>query len=97
MDRLRRKSLLLTAYLELLLINELADQVTIVTPADPSERGCQLSLVFNFDIDETAKKVQAAGIVFDIRRPNVMRIAPVPLYNSFGDIFEFVSALKSVL
>jgi kynureninase len=59
--------------------------------------GCQLSLVFNFDIDEAGKKVQAAGIIFDIRRPNVMRIAPAPLYNSFSDVFDFVSALKKVL
>lgn len=97
MDRLREKSLLLTGYLEMLLHQELPAEVTIVTPTDTASRGCQLSLVFNFDIDEAAKRVQAAGIMFDIRRPNVMRIAPAPLYNSFGDVFEFVSALKKVL
>lgn len=97
MDRLRAKSELLTGYLEMLLKQELSEHITIVTPTNPAERGCQLSLVFDFDIDEAAKKVQAAGVIFDVRRPNVMRIAPAPLYNSFGDVFDFVSALKVVL
>lgn len=94
MDRLRAKSLLLTGYLESLLKSELPDRVKILTPSDPAQRGCQLSLSFDIDIDEASKRVAAAGVMCDIRRPNVMRIAPTPLYNSFSDVFEFVQLLK---
>lgn len=97
MDRLRAKSLLLTGYLETLLRSQLSDRVKIITPADPARRGCQLSLSFDIDIDEASKRVAAAGVMCDIRRPNVMRIAPTPLYNSFADVYEFVSLLQKVI
>jgi kynureninase len=89
--------LLLTGYLEYLLRSELSDHVTIFTPSNPDERGCQLSLSFKIDIDEIFKKLQEHGIMCDVRRPNVMRIAPTPLYNSFYDVYEFVTILKKVL
>jgi kynureninase len=94
MDRLRAKSILLTGYLEYLLRTELSGRVKIITPTEPSRRGAQLSVSFDIDIDEASKRVTAAGVICDIRRPNVMRIAPAPLYNSFSDIFEFVQLLK---
>jgi kynureninase len=97
MDRLRAKSLLLTGYLEHLLKQELSEHVVILTPASSSERGCQLSISFSIDLDEASKRVREAGVTCDIRRPNVMRIAPAPLYNSFTDVFEFVTILKAAL
>lgn len=97
MDRLRQKSILLTNYLEKLLLQEVAEHVSIITPSTNEDRGCQLSICFKIDLDEAMKKVAAAGVMCDVRRPNVMRIAPAPLYNSFRDVFDFVSILKTVL
>jgi kynureninase len=94
MNRLRAKSVLLTGYLEYLLRTELPGRVKIITPTEPSRRGSQLSVSFDIDIDEASQRVTAAGVICDVRRPNVMRIAPAPLYNSFGDIYEFVQLLK---
>lgn len=98
MERMRSKSLLLTAYLEHLIKTEIpAGKVSIFTPSDPSQRGCQLSLSFQDDIDEIFSFLQSEGIICDVRRPNVMRIAPTPLYNSFSDVYEFVQILKQKL
>lgn len=97
MEPLRAKSLLLTGYLEYLLRQELDSHAKIFTPSDPEQRGCQLSLSFNIDLDEVLKRLGAMGVMCDIRRPSCMRVAPTPLYNSFSDIYEFVKALKSVL
>lgn len=97
MDRLRKKSILLTGYLEALLRTELSDHVDIFTPADPHQRGCQLSLSFKVSVEEIHAALQAEGVVCDVRKPNVMRVAPAPLYNSFSDVFEFVNILKSTL
>ena len=93
MDRLRAKSELLTGYLAMLL-RELVPGVTVITPENPNERGCQLSLEFPYDVSLTHKEITARGVICDIRRPNAMRIAPVPLYNSFQDVHRFVSLLK---
>lgn len=49
------------------------------------------------DIDDVFKRIQSRGVMCDVRRPNVMRIAPTPLYNSFTDVFEFVTILKAAL
>jgi len=97
MDRLRAKSLMLTAYLEQLLTSELSSEVTIFTPTDPARRGCQLSLSFSQNLDSVFEKIQAKGVICDVRKPNVMRVAPTPLYNSFSDVYEFVSILKESL
>jgi kynureninase len=86
------KSARLTGFMEYL-ITELCPDVQIITPADPRYRGAQLSLrvpggkwVF--------ESLTAGGVVSDWREPDVIRVAPVPLYNSFEDIFEFVSRLE---
>ncbi|KAJ1422139.1 pyridoxal phosphate-dependent transferase [Ochromonadaceae sp. CCMP2298] len=104
MDKLRSKSLLLTGYLESLLRSELSNDVSIFTPADPQQRGCQLSLSFSactvsthIDIDTILEALQSEGVICDARKPNVIRIAPTPMYNSFRDVFEFVRILKAVL
>ena len=95
--RLRAKSLLLTGYLDHLIRTQLDGKVTLLTPADPSQRGCQLSLHFAGGIVEVMKALDDADVVFDERKPNVIRIAPAPLYNSFRDAYDFVAILKSVL
>jgi kynureninase len=100
MARLREKSLQLTAYLEFLLDERLAEQVEILTPRNPAERGCQLSL----RIAGTRSRARAvftrleqAGVSADWREPDVLRVAPVPLYNSYTDVYRFVDILDSVL
>jgi kynureninase len=98
MTELRAKSLKLTGYLEYLLKSELADYVEIFTPSNPDERGCQLSLAFpRGDIDQIFNALKAQGVVCDTRKPNIMRVAPTPLYNSFVDVYEFVGILKTTL
>ncbi|HQZ31769.1 MAG TPA: kynureninase [Arenimonas sp.] len=96
MDRLRAKSERLTGYLEALIRRDCADVLDVVTPAEPARRGCQLSLrvaggrergraLFDY--------LAARGIVGDWREPDVIRISPVPLYNSHADIRRFVAAV----
>ena len=99
MDRLRAKSLLLTAYLEHLLGADIGpDDVRIFTPSDPAQRGCQLSVTFlRHDVEAVNKALLAAGVICDVRKPDVMRVAPAPLYNSFTDVFRFVQLLKAAL
>jgi len=99
MHRLRAKSLLLTGYLEHLLGAEIGpDNVRIFTPEDPAQRGCQLSVTFlRHDVEAVNKALLAAGVICDVRKPDVMRVAPAPLYNSFTDVFRFVQLLKDAL
>lgn len=100
MERLRAKSLALTAYaswhLERL-AQERAGAVRVLTPSDPEARGCQWSLVLGDRPREVYRRLQAAGIVCDFREPDVVRAAPVPLYNSFHDVWRFARALREVL
>ncbi len=61
----------------------------IVTPEEPAQRGCQLSLWVGRDGQELYRRLRQAGVVLDWREPNVLRLAPVPLYNSFTDVYRF--------
>jgi len=97
MGALREKSLKLTAYLETLIDREIPDRVSIITPRNPDERGCALSLVFKDDVEAVHKAIGARGVICDLRKPDVMRIAPVPLYNTFRDVYDFVKLLKEEL
>ncbi|QIX61404.1 kynureninase [Hymenobacter sp. BT18] len=85
---LRQKSELLTAYLEFLIkrLNLPASRLEIITPADPAQRGCQLSILVHEGGRALFDHLVAAGIIGDWREPNVIRLAPVPLYNSFQDV-----------
>lgn len=98
-ETLRQKSLLLTGYLEHLLISDptLSDIVQVITPSDTRQRGCQLSLVIQGRGKEIFHQVVAAGVMADWREPNVMRIAPTPLYNSFEEVYLFADILKKAL
>ena len=100
MKRLRRKSLALTRYLEWLLDRELGGRARMLTPADPERRGCHLAIQFSPPPAEPAEfvtRLRAAGIVADWRKPNVLRLAPVPLYNRYRDVYDAVRALKRTL
>ncbi len=100
MPALREKSVKLTGFLEKCLdtIAESGTEVTCITPRNPDDRGCQLSLMVN---STRGKNIHAAmrekGIVSDWREPNVIRLAPVPFYNSFDDVAFFVKSLDETL
>ncbi len=101
MQALRDKSLKLTGYLEYtigLLRSEFPDaDISIITPGDPDERGCQISM----DVAGRERKLfddmLAAGVIADFREPCVIRMAPVPLYNSFEDVFNFATVMRELL
>lgn len=98
MDRLRMKSLKLTGYLEQLLDARLADHIDIITPRETARRGCQLSLrVKGRDGRGVFERLEAAGVVCDWREPDVIRVAPAPLYNTFEDVRRFVLRLEEAL
>lgn len=117
MPALRRKSLLLTKYLEELIERRLGGAVTVVTPVDPNFRGCQLSIRIKPDtlkVSEASREAYACGnnsnndadlaqrvlldrgVVVDNRPPDILRLAPVPTYNSFEDVWVLVDVLQSM-
>jgi kynureninase len=99
-DNLRQKSLELTGYLEYLLREEVSsskNKLQIITPSKPEERGCQLSLFVEKDGKQLFEKISQAGVIGDWREPNVIRIAPTPLYNSFTDVYQFALLLKQAI
>lgn len=88
----------LTGYLESLLDHRLGDRLRIITPRDPAARGAQLSLSMPGGPEAgraTFKRLLAAGVVGDWREPDVIRLAPAPLYNSFADCWHAVEALAA--
>ncbi|KAJ1721365.1 Kynureninase (L-kynurenine hydrolase) [Coemansia erecta] len=99
MGPLRAKSELLTAYLEHLLHERVgAKRMRIITPSDPTQRGAQLSVVFSeADFARVFAALSAAGVVCDERKPNCIRIAPAPLYNTFADVWRCVEVIRDVL
>ena len=99
MEPLREKSVRLTGYLEWLLQRELGDAVEILTPGDPHRRGCQLSLQVKSNASGRTvfERLEAAGVTCDWREPDVIRVAPVPLYNRFEEVHRFVEILRGAL
>ena len=94
---LREKSLKLTTYFQQRLEQTLGDRVNIITPADADQRGCQLSFeLVGSEGREVQDKLESCGMMTDWREPNVIRAAPVPLYNSFEDVYRFVDALNEL-
>lgn len=95
-ENILNKSKSLTGYLEYLLKDLKDDNINIITPENPNERGCQLSIQF-LDSDKSLfHQLTEAGVVADWREPQVIRIAPAPLYNSYEDVFNFVQLLKQI-
>ena len=102
MDALIAKRIDLTNYLEFL-INDLTarkgDQCVfeIITPADPTKRGAQLSILLKGMGKSLFDKITKMGVIADWREPNVIRVAPVPFYNSFEDVFKFSACLEQAI
>jgi kynureninase len=97
MQPLREKSEKLTGYLDWLLRQELGRRVSIATPNQVERRGCQLSLQLTGQVDGKRISGELAdhGCLTDWRQPHTIRVAPVPLYNSYEDVFRFVNILKN--
>ena len=97
MEALRNKSEKLKSNFECL-INEIdSDDIKIITPKNSKERGCQLSIQVKNADKNLHKKLTENNIITDWREPDVIRCAPVPLYNSFEDVYRMVSILKDLL
>jgi len=102
-ENLRAKSETLTAYLEFIIgdinskLKTSGINLEIITPKEVAQRGCQLSIVAHGLGKDLFNKLTAEGVLCDWREPNVIRAAPVPLYNSFEDVFRFGEILKMIL
>lgn len=97
MKKLTEKSKKLTGYFEFL-INELnKNDIKIITPSNPDERGCQLSIQVKNANKKLHHQLTEAGVISDWREPDVIRCAPVPLYNSFQDVYYLVERLKEII
>ena len=101
MTALRTKSIKLTAYLEQLLLQPPSDTASprnpyrIITPSDPAERGAQLSVLLDPGLlDGVMAELERQGVVVDERKPDVVRVAPVPLYNTYTEVWEFVRIFR---
>jgi len=95
--KLLEKSKKLTGYFEFLL-NELNNKhIKIITPSNPKERGCQLSIQVKNADKSLHQKLTEAGVISDWREPDVIRCAPTPFYNSFQDVYHLVNKLKVIL
>ena len=97
MPALREKSEKLTGYLEFLLDQINDDRVYVITPSDPKQRGCQLSIRVKDADRGLFNAITEQGVFADWREPDVIRVAPVPLYNSFADVHTFAEILKGCL
>jgi len=101
MNNILQKSALMSRYLFFLLNNiikqQLTDKITIITPADPREHGCQVSIFFRENGRFVFNRLTEQGIFADWREPGVIRIAPVPLYNSFSEVYSFADCLRKAI
>jgi kynureninase len=93
MEALRAKSIKLTSYLEFLLTEIGSKRFSVITPHEPDARGCQLSIVAHEHPKELHNELVAAGVKCDFREPNVIRVAPTPLYNTFHEVWRFARIL----
>lgn len=99
---LRKKSILLTGYLEYLLSDSIpypelrTPKFSIITPTNVIHRGCQLSFQTRSNGKKLFQKITRAGVIADWREPDVIRVAPVPLYNKFEEVYRFAHLLKDL-
>jgi kynureninase len=102
-DSLRKKSEVMTAYLEFIIqqinlkLQTSNFKLEIITPKEKEQRGCQLSIIAHGLGKELHKKLNDANVVCDWREPNVIRVAPVPLYNTFEEVYLFGQILEQAL
>jgi kynureninase len=97
MQRLRAKSELLTGYLEFLLQQTSSKAFSIITPQDGAHRGAQLSLRVRENGREVCDTLAKKGIICDWREPDILRVAPVPLYNTFSDVHTFAEKFLAAI
>jgi kynureninase len=97
MDRLRARSQQLTGALEALLDECASERFTVITPREPHRRGAQLSIRIREDGRDALDRLAAEGIVCDWREPDILRVAPVPLYNTLEDVERFVERFRALL
>lgn len=95
-DNLRAKSVQLTGYLEFLIqeLNQQGYAYEFITPSHPDERGCQLSVLAKNEGKALFDYLIENGVILDWREPNVIRVAPTPMYNTFEEVWRFVALLK---
>jgi kynureninase len=96
LERLREKSIFLTSYLEFLLNSMESPTFSIITPCDPERRGAQLSLRLRKNGRRLCDQLARQGIIGDWREPDTFRVAPVPLYNTFRDVFRFAQSFSDM-
>ena len=97
MERLRAKSISLTGYLEFLLSQNSSANFSIITPREKERRGAQLSVRVPQNGRALCERLAREGIVGDWREPDTFRVAPVPLYNSYRDVFRFVQRFAAAV
>jgi kynureninase len=97
MQRLRAKSVSLTGYLEFLLEQHRSGKFRIITPREPERRGAQLSLQVPHNARSLCERLTASGVIGDFREPDIFRVAPAPLYNSYQDVYQFTQRLQAAL
>lgn len=96
-ERLRAKSVTLTSYLEFLLNQKMPSSFSIITPQERGRRGAQLSIRIPTNGRVLCERLANGGIVGDWREPDTFRVAPVPLYNSYDDVFRFAQRFVSAI
>ena len=97
MDRLRAKSIALTGYMEFLLKQNAAPDFSISTPSEEDRRGSQLSIRLTKHGRALCDSLAADGVIGDWREPDMFRVAAVPLYNSFQDVYRLVERFSAAL
>ena len=97
MKALRKKSEALTGFLEFLISGINTDKIDIITPSDPSHRGCQLSVRVIGSDKGLFHALRDRGVITDWREPDVIRVSLTPMYNSFEEVYRFVDLLKQCL
>ena len=95
MEPLRVKSIELTGYLEFLIDQIGSKKFSVITPADAKARGAQLSIQAHEHPKQLHEELIAAGVKCDFREPNVIRVAPTPLYNTFHEVWRFAKMLAT--
>ncbi len=97
MDRLRAKSMTLTGYMEFLLAERGSPKFSVITPPEPAHRGAQLSIQLPHNGRDLCARLIEQGVIGDWREPDTFRVAPVPLSNSYRDVYRFVQHFLSAL
>jgi kynureninase len=97
MDRLRAKSFSLTAYMEFLLGQHASPKFSLLTPREPERRGAQISIRLAKGGRQFCDQLASQGVIGDWREPDTFRVAAVPLYNSYQDVYRFVQRFSAAL